>query len=99
MQHQRLLKLIYVIAQEQEMKAKVAQNRAQLVLAEGEVPKAMAAALVHALRVMEDNGDMVETVKAMLELDEGLVSKLEFVIGSAFVEKGLPVFEGGRYAY
>ena len=61
--------------------------------------KAMAAALVHALRVMEDNGDMVETVKAMLELDEGLVSKLEFVIGSAFVEKGLPVFEGGRYAH
>lgn len=61
--------------------------------------KAMAAAIVHALRVMEDNGDMMETVKAMLELDEGLVSKLEFVISSAFVEKGLHHIEGGRYAH
>ena len=35
----------FAVAQEQEMKAKVSENRARLVLAEAEVPKAMADAL------------------------------------------------------
>ncbi len=44
------------IAQEQEMKAKVSENRARLVLAEAEVPKAMAEALREGRLFTEKNG-------------------------------------------
>lgn len=61
--------------------------------------KAMAAAIVHALKVTEDNGDMEETIRHMLFLDETLVSKLEFIISSLYIEEGLHQIEGGRYAH
>jgi uncharacterized protein YqfA (UPF0365 family) len=44
------------VATEQEMKAKVAQNRSQLVLAEADVPKAMAGAFRRGMLHHRDGG-------------------------------------------
>jgi len=60
--------------------------------------RAMAIALVQALTVMEESGDMWKTVEIMLNMDEELVTKLEFTIASVFVEKHLAQGKGGRYA-
>ena len=58
----------------------------------------MAEAIVSALRESEEHGDFLELVDRMLTLDESIVSKLEFIISTSFIERNLHKIEGGRYA-
>tara|TARA_R110002012_G_scaffold69495_2_gene179915 strand:+ start:3110 stop:3376 length:267 start_codon:yes stop_codon:yes gene_type:complete len=63
-----------------------------------ELREQMAIAIVEALQQTEEHGDMWELVNDMLNIDEGLVSKLEFLISTSFIERNLDKIEGGRYA-
>ena len=63
-----------------------------------ELREQMAIAIVGALQQTEEHGDMWELVNDMLNIDEGLVSKLEFLISTSFIERNLDKIEGGRYA-
>jgi len=58
----------------------------------------MAIAIVEALQEAEAYGDFFQLVEKMLEIDEGVVSKLELLISTSFIERNLHKIEGGRYA-
>jgi len=64
-----------------------------------ETNKAMAFALLEGLRVADMDNELWQLVEEMMNQDAGLVSKLEFVIASVFVEKGLAPRQGDRYAH
>ena len=64
-----------------------------------ETNKAMAFALLEGLRVADMDNELWQLVEEMMNQDAGLVSKLEFVIASVFVEKGLASRQGDRYAH
>ena len=49
----------------------------------------MAIAIVGALAQCEEEGDMWELVNDMLNIDEGLVSKLEFLISTSFIDRNI----------
>ena len=64
-----------------------------------ETNRAMAFALLEGLRVADMDNELWQLVEEMMNQDAGLVSKLEFVIASVFVEKGLASRQGDRYAH
>ena len=61
--------------------------------------KAKAFALLEGLRAIDEDNELWQLVEEMMNQDAGLVSKLEFVIASVFVEKGLASRQGDRYAH
>jgi hypothetical protein len=69
-----------------------------LKLQQEELRGEMAIAIVSALAQCEEDGDMWELVNDMLNIDEGLVSKLEFLISTCFIDRNIHKIEGGRYA-
>ena len=78
---------IYLDALTEEHEAKAVEMR-----------KKVAMTIINALQLSEELDELWELVEDMAELDEGLVSKLEFVISSSFIERNLDKIEGGRYA-
>ena len=64
-----------------------------------ETNKAMAFALLEGLRAIDEDNELWQLVEEMMNQDAGLVSKLEFVIASIFVEKGLAPRQGEDYAH
>lgn len=58
----------------------------------------MAVAIVEALQEAEAYGDFFELVEKMLEVDESVVTKLEFLISTSFIDRNIHKIEGGRYA-
>ena len=70
----------------------------EIKMANAELLDKMAEAIVSALRESEEQGDLLELVDRMLTLDESIVSKLEFIISTSFIERNLHKIEGGRYA-
>ena len=56
----------------------------------------MAKAVIDVLHQAEAYGDMWELVNDMYDMDEELVSNLEFIISQCFIDKNQP--KGGRYA-
>ena len=70
----------------------------EIKMASEELLDKMAEAIVSVLRESEEQGDFLELVDRMLTLDESIVSKLEFIISTSFIERNLHKIEGGRYA-
>ena len=69
----------------------------EIKMASEELLDKMAEAIVSVLRESEEQGDFLELVDRMLTLDESIVSKLEFIISTSFIERNLHKIEGGRY--
>ncbi len=63
-----------------------------------ELRQELALTIMAALKLSEELDETWELVNDMFNIDEGLVSKLEFVISSSFIERNLDKIEGGRYA-
>jgi len=64
-----------------------------------ETTRAMAFALLEALRLTEADDEMWQLVEEMILQEPGLVSKLEFTIANVFIEKGLAPRQGEGYAH
>ena len=74
-----------------------AENSAELNAA----TKKLAGTIVSAMQGCEDTDDMWRLVDEMMNIDESLVLKLEFVISSCFIDRNLSTTfaDGGRHAH